>query len=511
MSIFSTLFFVMVLAGVVFYYIVPCKYQWIVLLGISSVFYASQGIKGLFFVLFSSILVYVASLYFDKKRYLVSKQLKEIDRVEKEKRKEIKLRAEKEIRTVLIISIIINLGCLVSLKYILPELSTILLDSSSLILPLGISYYTLTTTGYLMDVYWEKVDCERNFLRLFLFVSYFPSIIQGPINRYNDLGAKLTAPHKFDLRILEKALVLILYGFFKKFVIANRLKEVVYYIFDNPDKVSGLTILFGLVMYSIWLYADFSGGIDIISGISEAFGVELPKNFLRPYFSSSLPEFWRRWHITLGAWMKDYIMVPLVLSKASKTIRKKLEINVSSELAGAIVIGVNDILVFFLVGLWHGVGFHYVIWGLYNGVVLFAYALVDYKNTGRIMTPLKKLVSILFTFAIINIGWIFDIQESVHGILEMLKGILFRLYSAVPFADQIEAVNLARWDWSVLLISVIILFIVSVLEERALDLRNWLFEISLPIRWLLLYSFLFFSIYAATGFETGADFFYANF
>ena len=196
----------------------------------------------------------------------------------------------------------------------------------NLVLPLGISFYTFQSMGYLIDVSNGKYPAEKNPFRFALFVSFFPQLIQGPIARYDQLGAQLAAEHRFDMTNIHRGLLLMLWGFFKKKVIADRALILVNEVFGNQAQYGGAVIVVGVLFYSLQQYCDFSGGIDLVAGIAELFGIRLAPNFKRPYFSVSLGDFWRRWHISLGAWMRDYVFYPFALtrpmaklSKAAKT------------------------------------------------------------------------------------------------------------------------------------------------------------------------------------------------
>ena len=174
-------------------------------------------------------------------------------------------------------------------------------------LPLGISFYTFQTMGYIIDVYRDKYPYEKNIFKLALFISFFPQLIQGPISRFDDLKETLFGEHSFDAKAISFGLQRILWGFFKKLVIADRLLPAVNTIVRNPEEYQGVYVLVGMFFYAIQLYADFTGGIDIAIGVAEVFGIRLKENFERPYFSKSITEYWRRWHISLGSWFREYM------------------------------------------------------------------------------------------------------------------------------------------------------------------------------------------------------------
>lgn len=175
-----------------------------------------------------------------------------------------------------------------------------------LLLPIGLSFYTFQSAGYILDVYWNRCEPEKNVFRFALFVSFFPQILQGPIGRFDRLTKTLYAEHEFDWQRIERGVQRIIWGFFKKMLIADTAAVFVDAIFNQYQTYNGIAIL-GVLAYSAQLYADFSGGVDVVIGVAELFGVEMDENFKRPYFAVSITDFWHRWHITLGTWMKDYV------------------------------------------------------------------------------------------------------------------------------------------------------------------------------------------------------------
>ena len=202
-----------------------------------------------------------------------------------------------------------------------------------------------------------------------LFCVLFPQILQGPIGRYSRLACQLFEPHAFGLQQITRSLELILWGFFKKMVLADNAAVFADAIFGEPEKYSGLAIA-GVLAYSIQLYGDFSGGMDVVQGIAGLFGITLDENFRRPYFAVSVTDFWHRWHITLGTWMKDYVFYPVSLSgfmgKFGKSARKKF----GKTLGRALPICIANIIVFLLVGIWHGAAWKFIAYGLYNGLII---------------------------------------------------------------------------------------------------------------------------------------------
>lgn len=232
------------------------------------------------------------------------------------------------------LGLVLNFGMLGLAKYTnfaienLNALFHMNLRGMQILLPLGISFYTFQSSGYILDVYWKRCKAEHHPLKYALFVSFFPQILQGPIGRYSRLAHQLYEPHKFESANITRGLERILWGFFKKMILADWSAVFVDAIFDNPDQYGGLAI-FGVLFYTIQLYADFSGGMDVVIGIASMFGIELDENFTRPFFATSITDFWHRWHITLGTWMKDYVFYPVTLSgwmkKFGRWAKKSLE------------------------------------------------------------------------------------------------------------------------------------------------------------------------------------------
>ena len=298
-------------------------------------------------------------------------------------------------------------------------------------MPLGISFYTFQSVAYIIDLYRNKFEADQNILKFALFVSFFPQIMQGPISRYDQLAGQLYEGHKFSYRNLSFGAQLILWGFMKKLIVADRVGIVVSEIFDNYTEYQGFYIVVGLLLYTIQIYADFSGGIDIARGVAQALGIDMAHNFQRPYFSDSISEFWRRWHITLGNWCRDYIFYPISLSKTFGKMGKNLRKVFGDRLGKLFPVLVAQLATFLTIGLWHGAEFKYIAYGLYNGIIVISGLvlepyLVKLAKLLRINTETFswKLFQILRTFFLIVLGRIFPRAESFSVAIEMLKSML---------------------------------------------------------------------------------------
>ena len=303
MSLISMEFLLFVILAAAGDYWIPKKYQWVWLLAFSYIYYVSGDIRVTYFLVFTTFTSWAAAAWMEQ----AAERIKD------------KKKARQAKRRILALALVLNFGVLGALKYTNFAIDTVNslfgaeFGSLKLLLPLGISFYTFQSMGYILDVYWGKAKAEHNLFRFALFVSFFPQILQGPIGRYDSLSQQLYAPHAFSWERSERAFLRILWGYFKKMVIADNAVIFVDAIFDHPDLYDGLGIV-GVLAYSVQLYCDFSGGMDVVIGVAELFGIRLDENFKRPYFAVSITDFWHRWHITLGTWMKDYVFYPVSLS-----------------------------------------------------------------------------------------------------------------------------------------------------------------------------------------------------
>ena len=467
------------------YYLCPGRFQWMLLLAASLLLYMQGGLQPLAFLVGTAMVVWGAALAIERIGTACKVSLTDVrDRAEKQA---LRRRAKGRQRAVLLVTLLLCFGLLALLKY-LPE------RPLGLLVPLGISFYTFQSTGYLLDVYGGKQAAERNPARYLQFVSFFPQLVQGPIGRYHQLAGQLTQPHRFDVRNLRHGLILMLWGVFKKLVVADRALAVVDTVFGDPSPYGGAVIAVSVLMYSLQQYADFSGGVDMMLGAAQCFGIELAPNFRRPYFAVSLGDFWRRWHISLGAWMRDYVFYPFALcapvARLSKLVQKRLGASVARALPAAL----GNILVFLLVGLWHGASMNYVLWGLYNGVILAISALLEpaYKRFGERHARLTSsggfhVVRVLRTFVIVNIGWYFDRSPDFRDALSMLSKAFTRPCLSQLTDGTLLSLGLTRMGFALLFFCALVIFTVSLLQERGVHIRDALDALPLPLRWALLY------------------------
>lgn len=382
MSVISVGFILFIFATLVLYFLVPKKFQWTVLLVASMFFYCINGAENVIYILITALSAYGAARLMQhiadsQKSYFKENKAT----LSKEDKAAIKKKNTSKRRAVLTVTLLLNFGILCVFKYshfALEQFNNVLglfgvseiEDTMKFIIPLGISFYTFQTMGYLVDIYWNKYTAEKNFFRLLLFTSFFPQITQGPISDYGQLTGELFAEHRFDYKNYSRGIQRMLWGFFKKMVIANTISPYVYDVFENYSSYTGITTLIGAFMYSVLIYADFSGYMDIFCGYCEILGIKLTENFERPYFSKSIAEYWRRWHISLGAWFKSYIYYPLAVAKWNKKIGKKAQEKLGRTFGKTVPASIALVAVWLTTGLWHGASTAYVAWGGVNGLFI---------------------------------------------------------------------------------------------------------------------------------------------
>ena len=382
MSITSLTFLLFVFALLLVYYLIPRKLQWCVLLLANAVFYAFVGWKAALFVLFTATSIYFAARGMDRVLARQKAQLAaQKDSLTREEKKAVKRRNQRRRKRIMLAALLANIGILCVTKYThfaLAQVNALLSafgaaevpDELNLIVPLGISFYTFQSVGYLLDVYWEKIGAQKHYLKFLLFVSFFPQMTQGPISSYEQLSGELFAAHSFSYKNYSYGMQRMLWGFAKKLLVADVLSVYVTEVFANYEQYSGLTALLGAFFYAIQIYADFSGYMDIMCGLCEALGIRLRENFDRPYFSKSIAEYWRRWHISLGDWFKSYVYYPIGMSDWSRSLAKKTKQRFGAHIGNTLPATIALVLVWTATGLWHGASWGYLVWGLLNGVFI---------------------------------------------------------------------------------------------------------------------------------------------
>lgn len=525
MSLISITFFLFAFIVTVLYFLIPMKYRWIILLLSSCVFYVIAGWKFVPFVLATAFFTYFCGRLVYK--YQVEADTKAKDANNDIDKKEIKDKAKSKCKKLVAVCISLVLVLLAYSKfghYIVDMLGVINNGSTinlQIIVPLGISYYTFSSIGYLLDVYWRRYDAEKNFLKYLLYLLYFPHILQGPIPRYNKLSPQLIEGHSFDYKRICFGLQLMLWGYFKKMVIADRLAIFVTKVYSNWANEEGLILVIATLFYAIQLYADFSGCMDIASGFSQILGIELDKNFKQPYFAQSVEEYWRRWHITLGKWFKDYLCMPVTVSRFVKNSAAKIRKKRGSQAGKNYILIITSIVVWLATGIWHGTGWNYIVWGIWNGTIIVSSSLLSkkYKALREIFHIDDKSngwrdFKIIRTFILVAfIPRVLTRSGSIPAAIGIFKN-MFSIFNAwVLFDGTLYDYGLDRKDFWIGILTIIILFIVSLCKEKGIRVREYIAERPIVIRWLIYY-LAFFSVILFGVYGSGygvSTFIYMNF
>lgn len=490
MRITSFNFLIFLFFSLLIFYIFPKKYRWFALLGISVLFFLlSSSWKLLLYMLFGIVVTYIGSNWIEKRS-----------------------KTEKNKKIVLFLTLFLIVGELAILKYIniIPTTANIFgrlfnlnftFGTLNLLAPLGISYYTLSLIGYVVDVYRTTSKAQTNILKHALFVCYYPLLISGPVVRYNHMEKEFFEKREFDWNNLIVGFERIIFGLLKKMVIADQLFRVVNEIFVNYNYYTGGYLIVAVILYAIQIYADFSGCMDIVIGASKMYGVNLPENFDSPFFSKNLSEFWRRWHISLGKWGKDYIMYPLLKSNVFQKLGKKCKATFGKKIGKLIPTIISILILWLFIGIWHGASYKYI----------FAAGILPwiYLTLGQILeTPIKKLTEKLHiktecfsfrlfqslrTFGFMCIIWLFACSPSLRESIYIIKNIFIH-------ASVFLRVDLPQIPIMPILFSCGMVLIVDYLNYKKIDVAKKFGEQNLLFRWIILFTFIIIIlIYGAYG------------
>ena len=530
MTSFFSVFYLAIFLPVMFilYNVCPKKYRpFVLILGSYVYFYSISG-KLLMYLLFSTMSIHHIGLWLTDIQNQRNITLKA---AEKEEKKAIKAEYLKKQRKVLAFGVLLHLGILLTVKYT-PFFATnintlfdvfgvdITLTIPKIMMPIGISFYTLQAVSYIFDVYRETIPADKNICRLALYMSFFPQIMEGPISRYSDTAMNLYKGERSTYESLTMGLQRILFAMLKKMVIADRLNDFIQEIFTNYGQYDGGVILIGAICYTIQLYMEFSGTMDIVIGTAQMFNVRLPENFKQPFFSRTISDFWSRWHITLGTFFKDYIFYPLTMSKPLKKLttkaRKRLGNHLGPMLAGAIAL----FSVWICNGLWHGAGWQYIFFGMYHFALILTGNIVEpYSRKLLEKLHIKKEGFIYGVFAmartavLVVIGELFFRAEGFRAGLAMFKRIIYDFSFASIKNELVFTLGMDKHDFLIVAISVLIIFVVSLLKENNINVRGEIAKKPIVIRWMVYYAIIMFIIiFGAYGRGyTPVDPIYANF
>ncbi len=456
---------------VLIYFIIPdkIKHPWLLLA--SYYFYMCWNAKYALLILFSTIVTYISGLLIEKVKHL------EIDETKKTKYK----------KWIVAFSFIINLSILFYFKYINFTLSIIEKAFACIhiqinapvfdvILPVGISFYTFQALSYTMDVYRNEISAEKNFFRYALFVSFFPQLVAGPIERSKNLLKQFAAPAKVKFENLREGILLMLWGFFLKIILADRIAVFVDTVYGDYVTYPGYYLILATVLFAFQIYCDFAGYSTIAVGAAQILGITLMENFDAPYLSVSVADFWRKWHISLTSWFKDYLYIPLGGSRKGK-LRKYI----------------NKMIVFLVSGLWHGARISFIVWGGINGL---------YQVIGEILLPLRdnlvkllhlhresfghKLGHVVGTFILVDFSWIFFRANGFKEALEIIKSMLFVKNPWVLFDESIYECGLDRKNFWLMIASIGILLFSDFCKSKNIKIREKIIRQDYWFRWLFI-------------------------
>lgn len=528
MSILSVPFLLLLTGLILLYFALPKRFQWWVLLAFSLAFYALGGLLSLPFLLLTALSVWGAALYIQRNAEAQKAYLKAHKELSKEEKNAYKTARKGKRRLVMLACLLLNIGILCAFKYVhflLAQVNAVaglfggeVNDTILWIVPLGVSFYTFQTVGYLCDVYWGKVEAEKNPAKVLLFTSFFPQITQGPISAWRDLSGELFTEHSLDYHNFSYGAQRLIWGFFKKMVVANVLAPYVQNVFANYPSYSALTTFLGALCYSAQIYADFSGYMDIMCGFCQILGIKLTENFDRPYFSKSIAEYWRRWHMSLGAWFKNYVYYPMAMAKWNQRLGKWAKQRLGRAFGDYLPATVALVATWLATGLWHGASWGYIAWGGLNGLFIIVSMWMEgpyakWKKALHIReeSRLWSLFQICRTFLLVTFIKVLPEVGSLREGLGLWKRIFtahsipHSLSELLPFVDTYR--NLAA-----ALFGVLLMFVVSLLQGKG-SVRERM-EKKLPyLLRVLVFVFLFFLIlYFGVPASGGlGDFMYAEF
>ena len=469
--LFNTLqYFIFLPIVVIGYYILPKKSRYIWLLAASYYFYMQWNPLYITLLFTSTLLTYAAGRMIDG---LTNPPVKHEEGADAHglsaginKRK-----------LVFVVCIVLNLGILGFFKYFtfavdclnhlfrsfhMGEISW----DYDILLPVGISFYTLQALGYLIDVYRGEIRAEKNFIRYALFVSFFPQLVAGPIERSRNLLAQLSDSRPFSYENLRRGMLLILYGLFLKMVISDRLAIMVDTVYGDSAAYPGCYIVAATVFFAIQIYCDFYGYSTIARGSALLMGIHLMDNFNAPYFSKSVKEFWRRWHISLSSWFRDYLYIPLGGNRKGVT-RKEL----------------NHLLVFAVSGLWHGASMSYVFWGFLNGIYQIAEDAVSNIRKSADDCFSRRVFQRILTFSLVTLAWLFFRAGTFANAGEMLTNIFASNNWVVLMNGSLYNLGVPESHMKILLVSILLLFLIDYQKYQGKDVveiflrQGWFFRV----------------------------------
>lgn len=484
-------------AVVLIYFVLPQRIKWVWLLVSSYYFYMAWNPRYALLIAVSTILTFVSGLLLEYSNGLAD---------------ETKKRRQKKLWVAL--SFASNLAILFFFKYfyfaldninnVLSHLGLRVLEPAfDVLLPVGISFYTFQALSYTVDVYRGEIRAEKNIGKYALFVSFFPQLVAGPIERAKNLLIQVHEKHYFEYDRVRDGLLLMVWGFFQKIAIADRVAVLVNPVYNNYEQCSGIQLVLATLFFAVQIYCDFAGYSNIAIGAAQVMGFRLMNNFRRPYFATSMQDFWRRWHISLSTWFRDYLYIPLGGNRVG-IVRKYI----------------NIMLTFLVSGLWHGANWNFVIWGgLHGAFLVIGEATQPWRDklNGRLRVNVStfshRLFKILITFGLVTFAWIFFRAQSAGDALAIIDRIYssFNLYS-IANPGFWQAVGLGAFDLVLIVGGLAVLFGVSLLQTK-IQIREWLKIQALWFRWLMYLLALFCVVFVAVYYSdvTSQQFIYFQF
>lgn len=513
MSITSFQFLALFAVSLVLYYLIPAKVQWLALLLYSVCFFVlSSNVFTGIYLLINIVVTWLCTRLIERAK---------------------SSGAQKWSKRYLFMGIITNVGVLAVLKYsnfFISIINSVLrvtgtdfrFPETNFISPIGISFYTIISVGYLLDCYWlQTANSQTNLMKTALFIGYYPQMTSGPITRYQEMKEQLYVPHHFSYSKVAFGLQRILWGLFKKLVISTRVASIVNGIYGDLDSCCGLYIWTASFLFMLQLYTDFSGCMDIIMGASECYGIDLPENFRTPFFARSVQEYWQRWHITLGVWLRDYILYPILRTETWRKMTKWIKAHWGKQASKQIPSYLGMLCVWLLIGLWHGGGWKYILgMGLWfwSCIVLSQVFQPVFKKMILFLNIDTKsfswhLFQSLRVFVLVSIGNMFFRLNSLSDTLRAIKG-SFAIWNPWIFFDgSMMRFDVTHADLNIIIAGVFLLFMVGILQEKYTYARVWIRKQILPFRWLIwLGLFAAILIYGSYGpGYDAADFIYRGF
>ena len=476
------------------YFVFPHKIRNYWLLAASYFFYMCWNPKYILLLMTSTFITYLSGI--------VMERIKQSDRKEDKK---IKLK-----NWTVAASFVLNISMLFYFKYInfaLDVMTDVLglfhisvnVPTFDVILPVGISFYIFQALSYTMDVYRDEIYAEKNIFRYALFVSFFPQLVAGPIERSKNLLKQLAKPNDFDYNNARTGLLMMLWGYFIKVVMADRLAVLVDTVYNDVSAYHGMELVVANLFFTIQIYCDFMGYSIIAKGAAKYLGYNLMSNFEMPYFSTSIKEFWRRWHISLSSWLRDYLYIPLGGNRKG-TARRYF----------------NLLLTFFVSGLWHGANITFVVWGMFHGicqVIEDIFRMIFGKISDRIKNQAVarawKGVNIFKTFILAAIGWVFFRASNISQAIQVLKASVKLDNVSAVLTGGIYNLGIDKMGLIMLGIAILLLFVVSIMRENGVNPIEWIsskhFVVRYATYWLIV-ALIIFSLDL-----TGKEFIYFQF